>query len=196
MPTVPKSSLTKNFRWDKDEKNARKLGANLKSVDNIYFMLNQAPPSLPRSLSSFLPPGATPRFIQPAHGGNNYRHPDAPDIDIEQILPALPERDAARSASAWSEWKDWQLATALLPERDTVNGEYFEITDIAPCVGRCHPKSISRYAQQLYPDWCGRYRFRLVHVLRLVKCYQQNGVKKHSRAELIRMVAEKFYGAS
>lgn len=148
-----------------------------------------------QSLSPFLPKGTTPRFIQPAHGGDNYCLPDAHDLCRQSILPAWPEPKIARELSSWEEWANWQLAVALLPERDTVNGERFDLKDIAPCVGTCTTKRLSSHVQSLYPNWEGRYRFMLKHILCVVKRYLRDGNKAHSREELIRRVRVKFYGA-
>ena len=137
----------------------------------------------------------TPRIVRPAHGGDNYCVPDGHDLCRQSLLPALPPRDAARDAGAWSAWANWQLVVALLPDRDTVNGERFDLKDIAPCVGTVSTKSLSSHVQSLYPNWEGRYRFMLKHILCVVKRYGRNGHKAHSRSELIRRVWAKFYGA-
>lgn len=147
------------------------------------------------STASYFVPGVTaPIFIQPAHGDDNFRRPDAPDLSRADLLPAFPSAEDAAQESAWNLWQDWHLAVSLLPERDTVNGEYFDLRDIVGCVGTCYINRFSCHVQRLYPNWEGRYRFRLVHVLRVVKCYLRDGHKRHSRAELIRRVREKQFG--
>lgn len=145
--------------------------------------------------SSNGPQSITPRIVRPAHGGDNYCVPDGHDLCRQSLLPALPPRDAARDAGAWSAWANWQLVVALLPDRDTVNGERFDLRDIAPCVGTVSTKSLSSHVQSLYPNWEGRYRFMLKHILCVVKRYLRDGHKAHSRPELIRRVWAKFYGA-
>ncbi len=146
------------------------------------------------SLSSFLPKGKSPTFIQPAHGGDNYCLPNSIDICRSSLLPALPDVNSARELSAWEDWADWQLAVALLPLRDTVNGERFDLRDIAPCVGSCTTNGLNRHVHSLYPNWEGRYRFMLKHILCVVKRYLRDGSKAHSREELIRLMVAKNFG--
>ena len=149
----------------------------------------------PQSFNSFLPKGEAPKFIHPAHGGDNYCLPDSSDLCRKSILPAVPSVESAHELSSWEEWANWQLAVALLPERDTVNGERFDLNDIAPCVGTVTTKRLSSHVQSLYPNWEGRYKFMLKHILCVVKRYLRDGSKAHSREELIRLVFEKHYGS-
>lgn len=155
----------------------------------IIVMLALSPPSY------FIPGVPSPVFIQPAHGHDNFRRSDAPDLSLPDLLPAFPSDETAGEIESWAAWENWHLALALLPKRDTVNGEYFDLRDIAPCVGICSTCRISAVAKRLYPNWEGRYRFRLVHVLRVVKSYLRDGNKRHSREELIRRVSEKHCNA-
>ena len=150
----------------------------------------------PRSLSPLRSLGLTPNFIHPAHGGDNYCPPDASDLCRASILPPLPDAHDARQAESWSAWENWQLAVALLPERDTVNGEFFDLRDIAPAVGTCKVKNLSTHVQTLYPNWEGRYKFMLKHILCVIKRYLRDGSKAHTRADLIRLNFEKHFPAS
>jgi hypothetical protein len=129
----------------------------------------------------------------PSHGGNEILYPVGSkistvwgDLHLLQQTPAiLFDINRLDSSNAFSLWRDWELATALLPEIDlcATEGKY-RLQDIAPCVGNISSYNLSRHAMRFSADRDGCYRLDFTQAIRLIRFYLDNGHKRFTRDEL------------
>ena len=112
---------------------------------------------------------------------------------LQQTPPIIFDTKRLEEADAFVAWRDWELAAALLPERDTEEGtEYYDVRDIMGCLGPVSSYSLSRHAMDIWPNYEGNYRFKFSDAVRLIKRYMLVGRKRFDRDELELMVRNKL----
>lgn len=114
---------------------------------------------------------------------------------LQQTPPILFDTKRLNDANAFTAWRDWELACALLPERDTEEGtEYYDLRDIARCLGPVTSDRLARHAKDLWPNYEGFYRLSFSEALRLIKRYLFVGRRRFERDDLELLVRNKLIG--